>query len=130
MILVDANLLIYAHITAFAQHEVARDWLDQQLNDVTRVGLPWASVLAFLRIVTNPRIFERPARYRLMRQRAYLDLDGDGDSIDVCAHVGAVVSDRPFQSRAHLAEELAQFAAGNGHADDVAEKGANRREWS
>ena len=60
MILVDANLLIYAHITAFGQHKVARDWLDLQLNGVSRVGLPWASVLAFLRIVTNPRIFERP----------------------------------------------------------------------
>ena len=60
MILVDANLLIYAHVGAFAQHQVARDWLDRQLTDVSRVGLPWASLLAFLRIVTNPRIFERP----------------------------------------------------------------------
>ena len=60
MILVDANLLIYAHITAFAQHQIAHDWLDRQLNGVSRVGLPWASLLAFLRIVTNPRIFEHP----------------------------------------------------------------------
>jgi toxin-antitoxin system PIN domain toxin len=60
LILVDANLLIYAHVGGFAQHQVARDWLDRQLTDVSRVGLPWASLLAFLRIVTNPRIFERP----------------------------------------------------------------------
>jgi uncharacterized protein len=60
LILVDANLLIYAHVSAFAQHQAARDWLDRQLNDVPRVGLPWASLLAFLRIVTNPRMFERP----------------------------------------------------------------------
>ena len=60
MILVDANLLIYAHITAFAQHQIAHDWLDRQLNGASRVGLPWASLLAFLRIVTNPRIFEHP----------------------------------------------------------------------
>jgi toxin-antitoxin system PIN domain toxin len=60
LILVDANLLIYAHVKAFAQHQAARDWLDEQLNDISRVGLPWASLLAFLRVVTNPRIFEQP----------------------------------------------------------------------
>lgn len=60
MILVDANILIYAHVESFAQHQVARAWLDQQLNRSTRVGLPWVSLLAFLRLVTNPRVFERP----------------------------------------------------------------------
>lgn len=58
MILVDANILIYAHVNSFTQHNVARQWLDQQLNGSTPVGLPWASVLAFLRLVTNPRVFE------------------------------------------------------------------------
>ena len=60
MILVDANLLIYAHVSSFAQHEGARDWLDAQLSGPAPVGLPWTSVIAFLRIVTNPRVFERP----------------------------------------------------------------------
>lgn len=60
MILIDANILIYAHVSSFAQHRGAREWLDQQLNGPTPVGLPWASVLAFLRLVTNSRIFEHP----------------------------------------------------------------------
>jgi uncharacterized protein len=60
VILVDANILIYSHVKSFAQHEAARDWLDQQLNATTRVGMPWESLLAFLRLVTNPRVFERP----------------------------------------------------------------------
>jgi toxin-antitoxin system PIN domain toxin len=60
VILVDANLLIYAHVGSFAQHPRARDWLDAQLNGDTQVGLPWPSLLAFLRIVTNPRVFDRP----------------------------------------------------------------------
>ncbi len=60
MILVDANLLIYARTTVFSQHEAARDWLDGRLNGSARVGLPWASLLAFLRLVSNPRVFERP----------------------------------------------------------------------
>ncbi len=30
------------------------------MNGRTRVGLPWPSLLAFLRLVTNPRVFTRP----------------------------------------------------------------------
>jgi len=60
VILVDANILIYSHVASFSQHKAARKWLDQHLNGSTRVGLPWSSLLAFLRLVTNPRVFERP----------------------------------------------------------------------
>lgn len=60
MILVDANLLIYAHIASFPQHRTAQDWLDRRLNEEAPVGLPWPSLLAFLRVVTNPRVLERP----------------------------------------------------------------------
>jgi toxin-antitoxin system PIN domain toxin len=60
LILVDANILIYAHANSFAQHDAARFWLDRQLNGVPRVGLPWPSLFAFLRLVTNPRVFEHP----------------------------------------------------------------------
>lgn len=60
MILVDANLLIYAHVSTFPQHERARNWLDEQMNGAAPVGLPWPSLLAFLRLVTNPRLFDNP----------------------------------------------------------------------
>jgi uncharacterized protein len=60
VILVDVNILLYAHISAAAQHEVARRWLDQQINASSRVGLPWASLLGFLRLTTNPRVLQRP----------------------------------------------------------------------
>jgi hypothetical protein len=60
LILVDANILIYARVNSFAQHRVAHEWLDQQLNGLARVGLPWTTLLAFLRLVTNPRVFEHP----------------------------------------------------------------------
>jgi toxin-antitoxin system PIN domain toxin len=62
MILVDANLLIYAYARNLPQHEPARSWLDGQLGANHRVGLPWSSLLTFLRIVTNPRIFTRAVR--------------------------------------------------------------------
>jgi toxin-antitoxin system PIN domain toxin len=61
VILVDANLLIYASVDSFPQHERARRWLDERLNGAAPVGFPWASLLAFLRVTTNPRVFARPA---------------------------------------------------------------------
>lgn len=75
MILVDANLLIYAHVSSFQQHEAARSWLDGQLSGNGPVGLPWPSLLGFLRIVTNPRMFERPEPMAKAWQqvRAWLD---------------------------------------------------------
>ncbi|MGB7084352.1 MAG: type II toxin-antitoxin system VapC family toxin [Phormidesmis sp.] len=60
MILVDANLLLYSKVEDYPQHETAVAWLEQQINDSIRVGLPWPSLLAFLRIVTNPRIYKSP----------------------------------------------------------------------
>jgi toxin-antitoxin system PIN domain toxin len=60
VILVDGNLLVYAHVASFRQHERARDWLDAQLTGGAPVGLPWPSLLGFLRLVTNPRVFRRP----------------------------------------------------------------------
>jgi hypothetical protein len=61
VILVDANLLIYANVESFPQHQRAQRWLDERLNGTAPVGMPWPSLLAFLRVTTNPRVFERPS---------------------------------------------------------------------
>jgi uncharacterized protein len=60
VILVDVNILIYASNVEAEQHAVAREWLDRQLSGSSRVGLPWASLLGFLRIATNRRVFRGP----------------------------------------------------------------------
>lgn len=60
MILVDANLLLYARDTLGDQHHAALRWLTEQLNGATRVGLPWPSLTAFVRIATHPRVYEQP----------------------------------------------------------------------
>lgn len=60
MILVDANLLLYATLSSYDEHARARCWLDTQLSGSDPVGLPWTSLLAFMRIATNPRLFPRP----------------------------------------------------------------------
>lgn len=56
----DANLLVYAKVSDLPQHEGARSWLDERLNGPLGVGLPWPSLLAFVRLVSNPRVFDRP----------------------------------------------------------------------
>jgi toxin-antitoxin system PIN domain toxin len=58
--LLDANLLLYAVNKRATQHQVAAAWLTEQLNGARRVGLPWQSLGAFLRISTHRRAFERP----------------------------------------------------------------------
>lgn len=62
MYLVDANILVYAADAGSEHHDAARDWLDEQAAGLPRsVGLPWPSLLAYLRLVTNPRIYSPPA---------------------------------------------------------------------
>lgn len=58
--IVDANVLLYARNSDDPRHDVARRWLEAALNGETRVGLPWQSLTAFLRIATNPRAFPDP----------------------------------------------------------------------
>jgi toxin-antitoxin system PIN domain toxin len=58
--LVDANLLLYAVDRTSPFHRRAADWLTEQLNGPRRVGLPWQSLVAFLRISTHPRASARP----------------------------------------------------------------------
>lgn len=59
-ILLDANLLIWAHHAQFQYHDRARRWLGEALSVVPIVGIPWPSILAFLRVSTHPRALERP----------------------------------------------------------------------
>lgn len=53
--LVDANILLYSIDEDSPFHRPARDWMRDALNGPRRIGIPWQSVWAFLRIVTNPR---------------------------------------------------------------------------
>jgi toxin-antitoxin system PIN domain toxin len=57
--IVDANLLIYAYNEAAVQHFAAKSWLARALNNGT-LYLPWNSIQAFIRIITNARLFDPP----------------------------------------------------------------------
>lgn len=58
--IVDANVLLYAVDERSHFHTTARTWLEEALNGDERVGLPWASLMAFQRIITHPRVTANP----------------------------------------------------------------------
>lgn len=60
MILIDANLLIYAYNSGSREHEGARPWLEGVLSQPEPVGLTWMTLLAFMRITTTSRLMAQP----------------------------------------------------------------------
>jgi len=60
LMLVDANLPLYAVDSSSAFHRPASTWLESALNGAQRVALPWQSLTAFRRISTNPRAWDHP----------------------------------------------------------------------
>ena len=71
MILVDANLLIYAVDSDSTHHAAARAWLEEALGGTRRVGFAWGVLLAFVRITTRPGLLRYPLG--LERALAYVD---------------------------------------------------------
>ena len=58
--LLDANILLYAVDERSQFHAPARSWIEAALNGSRRVGIPWMSLTAFVRIATNPRALQDP----------------------------------------------------------------------
>jgi toxin-antitoxin system PIN domain toxin len=56
VIVLDANILLYAYDSASSKHAKARAWVEDVFSQATPIGLPWQTVGAFLRIMTNPRL--------------------------------------------------------------------------
>ena len=56
MIVLDANILLYAYDLQSEKHAKARAWVERVFSDGTPIGLPWQTVAAFLRVVTNPKL--------------------------------------------------------------------------
>lgn len=60
MRMLDANILLYAYDRSSAHHEPCRRWLESAFNDDEQVALPWQTLLAFVRLSTNPRVVPNP----------------------------------------------------------------------
>jgi hypothetical protein len=56
VIVLDANILLYAYDKSSSQHLKARQWVEQVFSGREPVGLSWQIITAFLRITTNPRL--------------------------------------------------------------------------
>jgi toxin-antitoxin system PIN domain toxin len=56
VIVVDASLLIYSYDTDSPHHKKSRAWVEKIFSDIEPVGLPWQTVSAFLRVITNRRL--------------------------------------------------------------------------
>jgi uncharacterized protein len=56
VIVLDANILLYAYDSISSHHAKARSWVERVFSGPDPVGLPWQTISAFLRIMTNPRL--------------------------------------------------------------------------
>jgi uncharacterized protein len=60
VIIPDVNILVYAYNADAKHHKAARKWWELALTEPELVGLPWVTILGFIRISTQRRIIERP----------------------------------------------------------------------
>lgn len=61
MIVVDANILLYAYDRSSPHHDRSASWLETTFAGDQEVGLPLVTLLAFVRIATDPRVYQTPA---------------------------------------------------------------------
>lgn len=85
MILPDINLLVHAYNSESPSHPAARRWWESLLNGTRPVGVPWVSVLGFIRITTNRVILANPlpvadacAHARAWLAQPYVDIVDPG----------------------------------------------------
>ncbi|HXJ39930.1 MAG TPA: hypothetical protein VNH18_11685, partial [Bryobacteraceae bacterium] len=60
MIIPDVNVLLHAHNVDAKHHVAMKAWWEASLSGARPIGLVWVVLLGFIRISTNPRIWQRP----------------------------------------------------------------------
>ncbi len=63
MVLIDANVLVYAHRRDTSKHVDYRRWLEECINSDQAYGISELVLSGFLQIVTHPRIFKLPTEW-------------------------------------------------------------------
>jgi uncharacterized protein len=120
--LIDANLLVFAVHEESPFHIKARDWLNDQLNGEQRIGIPWLSLGAFLRVITNQRIIEHAldpaAAWQRVEDWLADDLVWTPDPTPRHAHVlGGLV--KRYQPRGNLIPDVLLAALAIEHGVEV-----------
>lgn len=119
--ILDANLLLYARNSADPRHAEARAFLERVLNGPRRVGLPWQSVTAFLRIATHPRVFSAPlspaaagdqVEEWLAAPAAWVPVPGEGHAEVLLTLLRQLRLTGPLVSDAHLAALALEHGTG------------------
>jgi uncharacterized protein len=62
VIVPDVNLLVYAYNSAVPEHERARGWWEDAVNGAEPIGIDWAVVLGFVRLMSSPQVTTAPQR--------------------------------------------------------------------
>jgi toxin-antitoxin system PIN domain toxin len=62
MILLDVNVLVYAHREDSQNHKACLNWLEDLINSDQVYGISELVLSGVVRIVTHPRIFNPPSR--------------------------------------------------------------------
>jgi toxin-antitoxin system PIN domain toxin len=60
MILMDVNILVYAHREDTRDHPAYRDWVEDTINRGGAYGVSERVLSGFMRVVTHPKVFECP----------------------------------------------------------------------
>ncbi|MGH8614974.1 MAG: hypothetical protein ACREYF_23870 [Gammaproteobacteria bacterium] len=63
MILMDVNILVYAHREDTADHPAYRDWVEETINGAGAYGVSELVLSGFIRVVTHPKVFVDPMLY-------------------------------------------------------------------
>lgn len=61
MMLLDVNVLVYAHREDVKDHAAYRDWLESVINSNVAYGYSELVLSGFIRVVTHPKVFEKPS---------------------------------------------------------------------
>lgn len=119
--IVDANLLLYARNESDPRHEAAREFLERALNGPHRVGLPWQSLTAFVRIATHLRVFPAPLAPATAAEQvaawlaapaAWVPTPGRGHAAILLGLVAELRLTGPLVSDAHLAALALEHGTG------------------
>jgi len=60
LIIPDVNVLLNAYDRDSRFHKAVAGWWEEVLGGPAAIGLPWVSILGFIRLITNPRIYASP----------------------------------------------------------------------
>lgn len=118
LILLDANLLVYANDADSPHHAAAREWFEAVVNGPARVAYPWPTLLAYVRLLGNPRVVRRPVPLHetWLRLREWLALPNAWVPVPTERHLEILDVLLEGESRPNLVHDahLAALAIGHG----------------